>query len=315
MPVVAESNETLIAKKVIRVLDCNTNIDVNELCGLWNFNKCPTDKSYCQPFNEGDIIYKQFFTPPGYYFKSFLHIIDSATGIKIPNAGTFTTTETGTDLKGNIYGNLIIDTSLMGSVTCFYISFTGFTCQMKDPADLSDFNTCVADLVSDGYSTKEAQEICLDNMCPDSKEVYYSEPYCLNKCRPSILIEGFYPGYDCNGNFYGKFASGSLTNSYKSQFRAYGIVEPANFNIEETLVGNKRKSTKKLTAFLLMMKPVPFYVAEQLANIFASQKVYVDSVEYLRAASIAKDNEEGSMWIIKSTLLQECNEINFTCDQ
>lgn len=313
LPNVAETNDTLIGKTTIRVLDCSTNVELNELCGLWNFNKCPNDKFYCQPFVSGDIIYRQFFSPNNYYQYVFVHVIDIETGEDIVTAQNPLSSETGVDKNNNKFLNLMIDTSKLENIKCIYFKFVGYTCEFKGD-ELTDFNACVAALVADGKTTQQAREICLSSFCPDGEEIFYSEPFCKVTCENTILVQGEYPNYDCNGNFYGTFTSGSATNSHKAQVRLFGVVEPTQFDIEETLTNNKRKSAKKIETFLLRTKRIPYYVAQQLSNIFASKTTTVDGVEYSRAVNIAKNNDEGSMWIVNSTLLKECDEINFTCD-
>lgn len=314
LPSVAQSNNTLVNKKVIRVLDCNNNVIANELCNLWNFSHCPNDKDYCQPFVSGDVIYKQFFTPRNYYSYAFIHIIDTSTGEDVVTAVNPLTIEAGYDKNDNYFRNLMIDTSKLDDIKCFYFKIIGFTCKFKEPAQIAEFNACVSDLMGEGYTQSQAREICLNSLCPDNKETVYSEPYCKVSCQNTILVQGEYPNYDCNGNFYGTFTSGSATNSFIPQIRLYGTVEPSQFDIEEVLVNNKRKSTKQFETFLFRTKKIPYYVAKQLSNIFASKTITVDGEEYLRAVNITKNNDEGSMWIVNSTLIQECDSVNFTCD-
>ncbi len=314
MATTPESNETLIAKTVIRVLDCSNNVRANELCNLWNFSHCPSDKDYCQPFVKGDIIYKQFFNPRNYYSHSYIHLINAATGEDVSTYVNPLSYEQGYDKNDNLFTNLMIDTTSIEDVSCFYFKIVAFKCKFKEPSEITAFNDCVKDLKDLGYTTLQAQEICLTDMCSESMDVIYSEPYCKVTCQNTILVEGYYPNYDCNGNFYGKFTSGSTTNSFKPQIRLMGSVDPNQFDIEETLTNRKRISARKIETFQFRTKRIPYYVAEQLSNIFASKTVTVDGTEYLRAINITKNNDEGTMWIVNSTLLQECDEINFTCD-
>lgn len=313
LAVTPESNETLIGKTVIRVLDCLNNINSNALCNFWNFSHCPSDDDYCQPFIVGDVINKQFFFPRSYYSYSFGHIIDMDTGTDAVVYSTPYSIEQGYDKNDNLFTNLIIDTNKLPNTTCFYFKIVAFKCRFKEPADITEFNKCVKDLKDLGMTTAEAQETCLSSLCADSMDVIYSEPYCLVKCNDTLLIEGFYPAYDCNGNFYGKFTSGSATNSFVPKIRIYGSMEPQSFLIEETVVKNKRKATNKISTTNLLSKKIPFYVVEQLANIFASKTVKVDGEEFLRAVNLDKNNNEGMMWIIMASLQQEC-ETNFTCE-
>lgn len=309
-----ESNNTIIGKNTIRVLDCSNNVNNNELCNLWNFTHCPSDTDYCQPFVKGDIIYKQFFNPRGYFSYSFIHIIDVSTGLEIVTSENPLTIEQGYDKNDNQFTNLIIDTSKLENIECLYFYIKAFTCKFKEPTEITAFNTCVSNLVESGKTTVEAQEICLTSICSESIVNVYSEPYCLVKCFNTVLVEGFYPNYDCNGNFYGTFTSGSTTNSFKPQIRIAGEVTPNQFDVEEVLINKKRKSAKLLETFLFRSKKLPYYMVQRLANIFASKTVTIDGVEYNGAVNLTKNLEDGEMWAIQTTLTQECDEINFTCD-
>lgn len=310
----AESNDTLIATTVIRVLDCNNSVQSNSLCGLWNFSRCPADKDYCQPFVSGDVVYKQIHAPKNYYQYSFIHIYDADSGAEITNTTDLLTTETGFDSNDTIYSNFIINTDKLVGVKCFYFKYVGFTCKFKEPSDIADFNTCVNDLIASGKNTQEAREICLTSMCPNNMDVMYSEPYCEARCQDTLLIEGHYTKYDCNGNYYAPFIAAPTTNSYVSQMRIYGVVEPSEFLIEEVIVNTTKKSSKQIKIVNLLSKPLPFYVVEQLATIFNSQYVKVDGITYEGHTNLSKNNEEGLMWIIKTPLRISCDDINFTCE-
>lgn len=308
-----ETNNSFIGKNTIQVLNCQLNVNSNELCNLWNFSHCPSDTDYCQPFVKGDIIYKQFFNPRGYFTYSFLHIVNIATGEDVVTALNPLTTEAGYDKNDNLFTNIIIDTEKLDDIECFYFYVRAFSCKFKEPADLSEFNDCVSDLQEQGYTLQEARESCLIDLCPGSMTNLYSEPYCIVKCQNTILIEGEYNNYDCNGNFYGTFTSGSSTNSFKSQMRIVGEVAPTQFDIEEVVVNKSRKSTKRLQSFLLRSKKLPYYMVERLANIFASKSVTIDGSVYQGTTNLSKNLEDGEMWVISTTLTQEC-ENDFTCD-
>ena len=246
LPSVAESNETLIAKKVIRVLDCSTNLDDGDLCTMWNFTHCPSDRDYCNPFIPGDKIFFQkkigSGRTEGSYNFVFPKVIDISTGNEIPNPETFMITEIGRDANFNRYLNLIVDTSsLEPNVTCFYITLKAFSCNLNGDK-LILFNQCVADLMSAGKTEAQAQEICLENYC--EPVTAFSEPYCkTNDCVNTIMLQGNYTTRDCDGNYYGPFVDGS-PNSFKLQIRTYGEVFRSQFDISETLVNNERRKTK-----------------------------------------------------------------------
>lgn len=315
LPSVAESNETLIAKQVIRVLDCSSNIDETNLCNQWNENRCSTDTVYCNPFLVGDVIVQQYTYNSSKMSNVFIRVFDSDTEEMITDGVTI---ETGNDIKGQSYINVVVDTTNWIGIKCFYYKLTAFKCKLRGE-DLENYNACVEDLIIQEVEESEAQQTCLMANCEDASIIHlYSQPFCNAECRKTILVEGHYPQYDCNGNYYADFVNPSggspVPNSFSPKIRLYGEVMPTNFEIEETLYNSKRKSAKRLLTFTLKTHKIPFYVAEKLSIIFASQFIFVDGVEYIKALNFSKDNEDGTMWIVTTTLLQECDEINFTCE-
>jgi len=172
---------------------------------------------------------------------------------------------------------------------------------------------CIADLVGDGMTTEEATLICLANYCDPI--IIYSEPYCLAPCQNTILLEGYYPGHDCYGQYYGTF-TGNVTNSYINQIRVFANIESQNFSIEEvTNNGTKRVSTKLTENFLFRTNfGVPYYVANKIATIFAAKYVYADEVLYTNTNNVEKNNDESSMWFVSTSMVRECGDTDFSCN-
>jgi hypothetical protein len=319
LPSVAQDNKTLIAKKVIRVLDCSSNLPINESCYSWNYNHCPGDNDYCNPFIVGDKIYQQFFGPQGKYTVILVQVYNAATNEEIVGDYPFLTIENGVDANLVGFKNIIIDTDKFDDIDCFYTRIKAYVCNsLQNPVILEEFEACVADLIASGKTQTQAYEICLDGLCEDATiDIAYSEPYCKIECeQDSILIEGYYPKYDCNGNFYGEFSSTQKTNSYKTQIRILGEVGPVDNNIEVTFINTTKRKTAQnfVTHNIRGHEKMPYYVIQKIANIFASQKVYVDGVEYLNGIKISKNNEQGKMWILDENITTTCGEVDFSCD-
>lgn len=307
----AETNETLIAKKVIRVLDCSVSVAESNECNLWNYAKCPGDQSYCNPFLPGDIIYSQFHAPVGYYNNLTFEAIDTATGLVITPSPV--TTETGKDNSNTAYINILVNTEEMTS-KCFYIRAKAYKCKL-DREEKEELEICVADLMEEGKSESEALDICLGNLCPDGIQYFYSEPYCNATCRQTILLEGIYPRYDCYKNLYADFSSNPSTNSYKNQIRVFGEVNSNGFAIDEvTLNGLKRTSSTINESFLLRTNPIPYYVANKIATIFAAEEFYIDGVRYYNSVDLQKNNDENNMWLVSTIVTQQCGPNDFTCN-
>lgn len=276
----AEDNLTYANKATILIKDCSSFGNPNSECDGFNFNKCPNDESYCQPFIQGDLIYNQL---------KFDNTKDTLVGGEFINAETgdaFLPTsgvsfQIGIDALNNSYINTIFDTSnvVFDNISCFYIRF---------------------------------------NLRQGEKDIYYtSEPYCKVSCdMPTILIEGSYPnGYDCFGNYYGNISllGFSSPTIYKPVYRIRAVVEPDGFDFEETTMNNKRIKSKQSERFWLMTKKIPYYVAKQLAICFNSKLVTIDGIEYTGTIKLNKNFDEGSMWIIKENIYIVCDEKTFTC--
>ncbi len=279
----AEDNNTTITKKTIMVKDCSSFGDPNDECDGWNFNTCPNDEKYCQPFIHGDKIYGQLKYDSKLYTISGFEIINTATGLDIYNS-SFVEIQSVRDALNNLYGNYIIDTgnALFASVTCFYVKYT--------------------------LSLKQGAGV----------PIYYSsEPYCVVQCNENtLLILGSYPnGYDCFGGYYGSVSEGVGTVSiYVPQVRIRGVIENDNFDFEKTINNKKTVKSKQYERFLLLSKLLPYYVVRQIAVCFNSKLVTIDGIEYSGTIKLTKNNDEGNMWILRETIFKECDEINFTCD-
>lgn len=317
LPSTAETNETLIAKKVIRVLDCSSSLDTNSSCLSWNYNHCQGDKEYCNPFILGDKIYQQFFGPPDKYTTILIQVFDASTHEEIVLDYPYLTIENGLDANGIEFKNIIIDTTKFDGIDCFYTRIKGFNCTFETPEEIAAYEACVEDLIAQGKTESESIDSCLESLCENATiDISYSDPYCKIECgQESLLIEGFYPAYDCHGNYYGEFTKDQPINSYKIQIRIMGEVSPTDNNVEVTFINNTKRKTAQnfVTHNLRGHEKVPYYVIQKIANIFASQKVYIDGIEYLNGIKISKNNEQGKMWIIDENITTTCGEVDFSC--
>lgn len=276
----AEDNLTYANKASILIKDCSAFGNPNSECDGFNFNKCPNDDAYCQPFIQGDLIYNQLKFDSSKYALTGGEFINSETGEAFtPTTGV--AFQIGKDLINNSYINTVFDTSdaVFNTINCFYIRYT----------------------LSEG----------------EQNVFYTSEPYCKVSCNiPTLLIVGNYPnGYDCFGNYYGDLTllGFSYPTIYKPSYRVYGVIESDGFDFEETTMNNKRIKSKQSERFWLMTKKIPYYVAKQLAVCFNSKLVTIDGIEYTGTIKLNKNFDEGSMWIIKENIYIVCDEKTFTC--
>lgn len=274
----AEDNNSHINKVEIIIKDCSGFSNVNNDCDGYNFNKCPNDDNYCQPYIVGDIIYLQF------PIDALTYGIDNIEAVIVDSNGNFTeypnpiTINIGQDSNRNTYASLTIDTSSPSfpDLECWYVKL-------------------------------------LLNANEEEPDFFATEPYCVVRCEEeTMLISGLYTGYDCEGNFYGAFSSGD-TNTYIPQFRVRGVVEPTGYEIQETKNGVKKTKSKQRQQFLFRTLKVPYYVAKQIAVCFNSQQLTIDGTVYDGALKLNKNFDEGSEWIIEESIFIDCPEINFGC--
>lgn len=309
---VPEDNESYINTDVVLMKDCSQVGDPNPECDGYNFNRCPNDSAYCQPFLKGDVVKLQYIVNVKKYKKIFVDVINTATGEVEYSVAV--TTQQGSDSTRTNYLNVIIDTNqaIFDSLTCWYVKISLYGCLLTDQATAEDYATCLREKQFDGLTLAEAQRECYSEMCEIS-DFIASEPYCAVRCdEPTLLVQGSYPEYDCNGNYYGLFV-GSLANSYTPTLRIRGVVEPNGYSFQETVNHLKRIKSQQSEQFLFRVKMSPYYVAQQIAVCFNSAELTIDGLTYTKATKLDKNFDEGSEWIIQEAIFRECSEINFTC--
>lgn len=313
-----QDNGSFINKRIYKIKECENTLIQNNLADLWNNNLCAQDEAYCQPWIAGDKIYFQYRNDRDESFSKIIKIINQENGQIIPNSGldadnnpyTIITTEEGQDINDTSYLNVIIDTTNI-PVCCFYLRISLFFCE-PDPALLSD---CISSGVAGGKTLEQATYDCMVDLCNEENIVeIFSEPYCKVTCENTVLITGTYPKYDCDLNYYGIFNDDYMdNNSFTISVRVPGEIVQENYNITENIVNDDKTSSKMQSGYRLMTPKIPPYVANQIANAFNAQHLYVDGVEYKRGVSIEKNNDQGFMWIINTTLLRICDDIDFAC--
>lgn len=143
----------------------------------------------------------------------------------------------------------------------------------------------------------------------------FSEPFCKVTCESTLLIQGTYPKYDCDGGYHGLFDDDyNPDNSYTLSYRIPGEINQDNYQIAETIINEDKTGSKMTSSYRLMTPKIPPYVAKQIANCFNSQVLTIDGIEYKRGVAVEKNNDQGNMWIINSQLLRICDDIRFNCE-
>lgn len=300
-------DNTYINKRVYSFKECEI-LPKNTKDDLWNANKCPTDGCYCQPYVQGDIISIQYNTKQfGPNVKVIIpELLDEETDTNIDDTDIMTT-EQGYDDNGVLFVNIFLDTTNL--TKCFYVRLNLFNCN----PDETELNNCIESKMDYSTTEKEAAIECYTELCgPSATSYYITEPYCPASCSNTVLIEGLYPKYDCNGKYYGAFVYSD--NNFTPKLRIYGNIEWYDHTTDETLLNRNRVKARGIDKYRLRSKKIPPYVVKQIANILDSQAIYVDGVEYKGGTKMSKDFDEGGSWIITVDLFIECDENNFTCN-
>ncbi len=302
-----EDDETYINKKSVMSLEC-TPVPENDLNSLWNCTRCGNDDNYCTPVEDADIIYHQFMINDPEVLLYAIFVYDGNGNIVESAAATNVYTVQDKE-NGNNYLNINVDVSLL-STKCFYLAVYGFKCVIDGAA----VATCTEDrMAAFGESYSQASFTCLTEAC-EEYNTYFTDMYCKQDCQDTLLIEGEYPLYDCEGNFYGIPYLGNTSQQHKLKFRVPAEIEITDYSFEETIVNNKKTKAKQIENWLFRTQKIPPYVVAQIAKAFNSRTFTIDGVAYTNANNLTKNFEEGRMWIIQETLQKECDEINFTCE-
>lgn len=298
---VPEDNETYINAVDRQLVTCD-DIPLNNTKNFFNCNLCGSDEKYWQPVANGDVVREQLPTNTNTYltFKAFLFDSDDNVLDVAVTMAEFT------DAAGNSYLNLSFNGTDV-TVSCFYLKIYAFETEINE----GTLSTCVAGRLP-GVSANQATIDCCITQSPDYAE-YYSEEYRKidTDCEDTVIVEGYYPKYDCDGNFYGEAETG--TNAHVLKFRIFASLDKTEYNFEETLVFNTRRLSKQSQVFQFRTPKTPLYMVEKLAKAFNSQYVKIDGVQYKRGIKLAKNFEEGSMWLIDTTVQTDCDEIDFLC--
>lgn len=311
-----EDNDTRITKKVYTFKNCG-QWGLDDGCSGWNFNKCPNDDDYCQPYVVGDKLYMQYLIPATWTGFAAIQMIDN--NGEVVAHGASMVTQIGKDAEGLRYVNIIIDTALLPGVTCFYFKLTFWDCKQFVTPN-ANFAACVALRLIAGDTLAEAIIHCGNLACDsDNQKIVYSEPYCEVRCdEPTVLIEGEYSKYDCENYYYGELINlvnlSAIVNQYLLKFRVRGFLELDDYETTETEVNGVVTKVSQKKKFTFYTDKVPPFVAEQLARAAGSKQFIMDDVDYDRPANITKDFDQGLSWIPKLVLTKKCDDIDLTCE-
>lgn len=304
MTLTPEDNQSYANYIELPVVECK-EIPLNSTADFWNCNLCGSDTRYEQPVIAGDTFRIQIPITNAEYSFYYAYLFDSDDNI-IEDSGGIIQAEIWDGFRNKFLNIQLIADNIPSN--CFYIKIFAFA----DPIDEGTLAACEIVKIYSGRGEKEAELLCLIEQQPTYGE-FYSEIYRKvdENCEDLLLIEGEYARFDCRGNFYGVPQIG--TDQHELKIRIPGTIERTEYNFEETIVYNTKRSSKQSDTFLFRTDKLPPYVAEQLALIFNSKSITIDGVVYRGGVKLSKDFDDGTMWIISTTLQRECDELDFLC--
>lgn len=305
---VPKSNGTIAVTKEFTLRQCVASIQEPE---LWNCNRCGSDEEYFNPIIEGDKIYLQYFVNK----LSYSHILFEAVNIATDEVLSSPSLEyiMGLDKNKQAYVCAVFSVDDYEGVDCIYFRAKFFTCTLNEV-----ILTACLDSQPEEMSDYEALNACYTSLCP-TFDYFRTEPYRRAGCQEkTVLIEGFYTGYDCNSAFYGTFDSvimGNVAaNNYKPSIRVHGELFKNGFAYDKTTLNNKVVGITNRQVFKFRTRKLPPYVVEVINLCFASRNLYFDGDEYISGTQIDKNFEEGTMWIVDVNVTKECRQDNLSCN-
>lgn len=300
-----EDNNTYIRRTTVDVVEC-VNIPLAESPDWFNCHMCGSDERYSQPVLSDDVFIRQIRINQNGVNNYKLYLFDGNDEIIEDTGGVSFTTFT--DGFKNKYMNITITPANIPS-ECFYFRLYAFAEAFNEGV----LDACIAVKLSLGRGQKESEVLCMLEQQADPT-IYYSEIFrkTNDTCENTLLFEASYPSYDCNSNFYGSAQTGS--NGYNSlKVRIPATIEKAEMAFEETIVFNTKRNSKQTDTYILRTEKLPPYVVEQLAVIFQAKSFTIDGVSYkMLSKRLNKNFDEGSMWIINTTLMRDC-DLDFLC--
>lgn len=158
----------------------------------------------------------------------------------------------------------------------------------------------------------------------------WSEPFCVQNCTGSVLIQGAYSGVDCYNRDYRNPTGGngitaiktpfvvpaldSLTPFYSS-WRFAGSLVANGYTSEQTLNDNNVviRTVQTSTYRLIIAELIPPYAAQILAAMLQSGAFTVDGVSYNTASDVLKNIDFSLAFLPNIDLTKICEINNLKC--
>lgn len=156
---------------------------------------------------------------------------------------------------------------------------------------------------------------------------FYTEPYRIENCKDTLIIESKYRKLDCNKYYYGDITNHTGlpiagTNwigtpfQYSNAIRIPAYIELKSFTEKKDFFGNLNftKSSQLIQNYKFTTNRIPIKLAILLANILAGEVVYIGNGEFYSEGEITKNNDSGNQWFMEADLKRTNCTTTFTCN-
>lgn len=298
---VLEDNETYIRRGEIETIYCEdvTQDSKEDYCNSF----CGADEMYFAPYTRNDLLYFQWRLPfisksptkdeirdeyvwldslytDNYTAQAELYDLD---GTLISDVIENFTDKYGMGIKNKQgYQYLSIDTSKFNN-SCFYLKVI--------------FTHPITGEVIEWYS-----EIFREIICDEE----------------TVEIEGIYPTYSQDNEFFGEFEEIEFLqsqNNYKLNFRIPASFELIGHEVNNTLDERSTFSTRSNVTdiYRLRTEKVPEFIANKLTTALAAKELYINGIRLYFTGKISKEFDNGQSWTITIELTTFNNELVFGC--
>lgn len=328
--VISDRNARTICQ-VIRMIDCTGNPD--NPCGLaivnnglilcspndsWNCNLCPNDLPYYNVVSEDDKLYFQFQQidtlngqdPNGAWTYGWGSIAnpDALVGAVIRDCCT------GEPLQNDFNVDLEIGDVqyLTGFVGVYPVqNYDGSITWINIQQNQIDMNLLAPYLQSNSTDCFYIEFVFKTDDGPSYS--LYTEPYKLEHCENTIVLEG--SGTGTYKNCFGFWTQSNTTNlpfnsvshgwgtlvPYLWKYRIKGFFELMAISVKKEFVGTYQNtvSTELSKVYSLKTNRIPERIATMVAYMISSSNFFVNGFEYVVDGEIEKNNEVGNQWFLE----------------
>jgi hypothetical protein len=154
-------------------------------------------------------------------------------------------------------------------------------------------------------------------------EYLYTEPYeFINNCKDTIVIKSDYTTTDCDGYWYGKYATKFGVDNlfgaffyYSNEIRIPAYLEKKGFQITKQFVGNYARTTNSQMTenWKLLTNRIPVQVATYIAKVLTGKTIYIGNGQFNAEGNISRNNEVGSQWFLEADITRINCSKSFSC--